>query len=52
MKECVAVLIGLYKKDGAVSCVGIGFYLIWSLHLVRTWLVLVQFAQNEERCLS
>ncbi len=31
-KECVAVLIGLYKKNGAVSCVGIDFYLIWSLY--------------------
>ncbi len=30
-KECVAVLIGLYKKNGAVLCVGIDFYLIWSL---------------------
>ncbi len=24
-KECVAVLIGLYKKNGAVSCVGFDF---------------------------
>ena len=36
-KECFgfAVLIGLYKKSGAVSCVGIDFYLIWSLYLVN-----------------
>ena len=33
-KECVAVLIGIYKKKGAVSHVGISFYLIWSLYLV------------------
>ena len=26
-KECVAVLIGLYKKNGAVSCVGFDFVL-------------------------
>ena len=37
-KECVAVLIGLYKKNGAVSRVGIDFCLIWSLYLVKTWL--------------
>ncbi len=24
-KECVAVLIGLYKKNGVVSCVGFDF---------------------------
>ncbi len=51
-KECVAVLIGLYKKNGAVSRAGIDFYFIWSLYLVRTWLVIVQFARNEKRYLS
>ena len=28
IKECVAALIGLYKKNGAVSCVGIDYCLI------------------------
>ena len=27
IKECVALLIGLYKKNGAVSCVGFDFVL-------------------------
>ena len=42
MKECVAVLIGLYKENGV--CV-VQFHLlelIWPLYLVRTELVLVQ----------
>ncbi len=30
-KECVAVLIGLYKKNGAVSNVRIDFLFIWCL---------------------
>ncbi len=36
-QECVAVLLGLCKKNGAVLCIGIDFYLIWSFYLVRTW---------------
>ncbi len=42
-KECVAVLIGLYKKNVAVSCVGIDFISIRPLCLARTRLVEVRF---------
>ncbi len=35
-KECVAVLIGLYKKNGAVSHVRIDFLFTWCLYLART----------------
>ena len=38
-KECVAVLTTLYKKNGAVSCVGSGFLSDWPLtnsHFVGT----------------
>ena len=38
VKECVAVLTMLYKKNGAVSCVGSGFLSDWALYLARTWL--------------
>ena len=38
-KEYVASLIGLYKNNGAVSCVGIDFHLIRSLYHARTQLV-------------
>ncbi len=31
-KECVAVLTMLYKKNGAVSCDGSGFYTVEPLH--------------------
>ncbi len=35
LKECIAVLIGLYlKKNGAVSCVKFAFHLIWPLYPV------------------
>ncbi len=37
----------LYKKNGAVSCVGSDFISNWALYLARTWLVVVQFARNE-----
>ncbi len=33
-KEYVASLIGLYKNNGAVSCVTINFLFIWSLYRV------------------
>ncbi len=45
-KECVAVLIGLYKKIGAVSRLGIYFHTICSLYLVRTLPVVVQFFES------
>ena len=32
-KEYVASIIGLYKNNGAVSCVAIHFLFIWSLYL-------------------
>ncbi len=31
-QECVAVVIGLYKKNGAVSCVGFDFVLHHRTH--------------------
>ena len=31
-KECAAVLTMLYKKNGAVSAVGSGFFSDWALH--------------------
>ncbi len=38
-KEYVASLIGLYKNNGAVSCVGINFHSIGPLYNARTlWL--------------
>ena len=40
-KEYVASLIGLYKNNGAVSCVGINFHLIGPLYHARTQLVVV-----------
>ncbi len=33
-KECVALLIGLYKKNGAVSCVGFDFVLFKALYTI------------------
>ncbi len=39
IKEYVASLIGLYKNNGAVSCVAINFLLTWPLYLSRTRLV-------------
>ncbi len=42
----------LYRKNGAVPSVGIDFHLIWPFYPARTWLVVVQFAQNEKWCLS
>ena len=39
-KEYVSLLIGLYKNNGSVSCVGINFLLIRSLYLPRHGLVL------------
>ena len=38
-KEYVASSIGLYKNNGAVSCVGIDFHLCRSLYHARTQLV-------------
>ena len=37
-KEYVSLLIGLYKDNGSVPCVGINFLLIRSLYLLRTQL--------------
>ncbi len=34
-QEYVASLIGLYKNNGAVSCVGLNFHLIRSLYQAR-----------------
>ncbi len=52
LEECVAVLIGLYKKHGAVSHVTMGFLFIWCLYLTRTWLVWVWFARNKKEYFS
>ena len=50
LQECVASLIGLYKNNGAVSCVGIDdFHLIKSLYHARTQLVVVRFTQNKKQ---
>ena len=51
-KECVAVLIVLYKKNVAVSCVGIDFLLIRPFYLARTRLVEVRFAWNKKEYFS
>ncbi len=50
-KEYVASLIGLYKNNGAVSCVGINFLLIWPLYLARTQLLVARFARNKKQYL-
>ena len=36
LKEYVASLTGLYRNNGAVSCVGIDFHLIKPLYYART----------------
>ena len=51
-KEYVASLIGLYKNNGAVSCVGINFLILQSLYLARTQLVCDRFTQNKKEYLS
>ena len=38
-KEYVSLLIGLYKDNGSVSCVGINFLLIRLLYLLRAQLL-------------
>ena len=35
LQEYVSLLIGLYKNNGSVSCVGINFLLVSSLYMLR-----------------
>ena len=51
-KEYVAVLIGLYKKNGAVSCVGFDFVLYQALYTTNPRLVVIRFARNKKQYLS
>ena len=51
-KEYVASIIGLYKTNGAVSCVGDYFPFIYQLYPARTQVILIRFARNEKQCLS
>ncbi len=41
-KECVASITGLYKNNGAVSCVGKYFPFIQQLYPARTQVITVQ----------
>ncbi len=51
-KEYVASLIGIYKNNCAVSCVGANFVILQSLYLARTQLLCGQFTRNKKECLS
>ena len=45
-KESVTSLIGLYKNNGTVPCVGIYLYWIWLLYPARTQLVVTNFIKG------
>ena len=46
-QECVAVLTMLYKKNGAVSCVGSAFLSDKALYTANPQPVVIQFARNK-----
>ncbi len=46
------VLIGLYKNNGSVSCVGINSLFISSLDMLRSQLLEVRFTWNKMDCLN
>ena len=52
LKECVAVLTMLYKKNGAVSCVGSDFLSDWALYMANSQPIVVRFARNKKENLS
>ena len=51
-KECVAVLTVLYKKNGALICVGSDIFSDWALYMAHPQPVVIQFARNENENLS